>query len=478
MANNNISGCRRQWLGAVALSFIILVAALLTPAFRVNAADETRPNMVFIISDDHRWDALGAAGNPKIHTPVLDQMAKDGAYFRQATIHVPQCTPSRASLLTGLPPHQHGYFSNQYQRADVETSERFSGALLPEILRESGYRTILVGKWHLPQQPWSCGFTDVRVWMTGGSGPYLNARLAEGKSRQTKVFKGFTNEVFANDAIEFLKSEAAQEKPFFLWLAATAPHTPLKPTPTHIETLYQGKERSDLLPPGFPGNIGAGDFKHYYQAVSHLDEQVGRVLKTLKESRLDTNTIVVFLGDNGFMMGSRGIGERGGGGKVVPYEESVRVPLIVRAPTNFKIAALRGSSNAPVSSLDLPSTFLQLAGVTPPTTWSGRDLRALLRGEKNHGITEAFCEFADNQSERFGELAYRLVRTPTHKLIVWEKTNKPHELYDLAADPRETRNLINDPAQQPMIRKMMDNLRVWMKKTNDPFLHRLQHPPA
>lgn len=437
-----------------------LIAFALISASATAADAPARPNIILMISDDHRWDALGVAGNKAIHTPVLDHLAREGVYFRQATMHVPQCTPCRAMLLTGLSPHQSGWYSNQTQRAEVRNPDGFKAfPTLPALLQKAGYRTVLVGKWHVTPAPWNCGFSDVRVWMPGGSGPYLDPGLARGRAPKTEI-KGHTQEIFANDAIEFLRSDVATGKPFLLWLAFTAPHSPYKPNPDRIEKLYAGKTAADLLPPGFPRDIKSGPWVPYYEAVSHMDEQVGRVLGALEERKLADNTVLVFVGDNGYMMGSRGWN-----GKVVPYEESIRVPLLVRAP---KIAALRGTNEAPVSSLDLPPTLLAIAGAKPPKEWPGRDLTPLLRGEKEHGIHEAICEWADTDNSKFGNLAYRVVRTPTHKLIVWERADKPDELYDLAADPRETKNLIAEPEAHAARDDLRKRLQVWIERTSDP----------
>ena len=342
---------------------LFLLAALSPTA----AQADKRPNIVFIISDDQRWDTLGAAGNTAIHTPVLDRLAREGVYFRQATVHIPQCAPNRATLLTGLPPHRHGYYSNQVQRPDVQTPNGFKKTpLLPGLLRDAGYRTVLVGKWHVKPDPWNCGFSDVRTWLPGGSARYRDVPLAHGNTRGRTVEAGFTNQVFANNAVAFLNSGEAKQKPFFLWLALTAPHLPMGPNPPRIQKLYANKTEADLLPPGFPKDTPAkgGNWIRYYEAISHLDEQTGRVLDALAAQKLADNTVVVFVGDNGYMMGSRGLN-----GKVVPYDESVRVPLLVRAPMMTRAASgggPKGATDAPVSSLDLPPTFLRLAGVTPP----------------------------------------------------------------------------------------------------------------
>ena len=446
------------------LAFLLI--AVLALAAQSHAAPSTRPNIVLVISDDQRYDCLGAAGNPNIVTPAQDRLAKEGTLYRQATIHVPQCSPSRATLLTGLAPHQHGWYSNQAAESKRTESGSFSKLpMLPALLKDAGYQTVFVGKWHLQLEPWDAGFADVRTWLPGGGGPYEDANLAHGNSRKRTTQKGFINQIFGDDAVAFLNSDNAKKQPFFLWLALTAPHMPIQPNPADIQKLYAGKSRTELAPPTFPKEKAElGDWQHYYEACTMADRQLASVLDALDRAKLADNTVVIYLGDNGFMMGGRDMSAYGKGkrpfmGKVFPFEDSVRVPIIVRAP-----GAKAGPSDAPMSSLDLPPTILSYAGLTPPAKWAGRDL--------HHAdeIKESVCEFADNESDKFGDVAYRLVRTPDAKLIVWESKGRKDELYDLKNDPRETKDLIDDPAAAEMKADLLSRLKKWMAATEDPAL--------
>lgn len=451
----------RHRLRRVGIAGVLLLAAASSAAVA-----GPRPNILLVSSDDHRWDALGAAGNAAIHTPVLDRLARDGVYFTQATVNVSQCLPVRASLLTGLATYGHGAYAHQRQRPEASRSTSFSDLpTVPSLLRDAGYETVLAGKWHLPSDPWKVGFSRTLTWFPGGATVYTDPHLCQGESREWKRFRGFTQEIIADSAIEFLTEERDRGQPFMLWLAFTAPHLPLDPNPKHIKALYRGKTTADLLPAGFPGDIKTHDWRHYYEAVSYFDEQLGRVLEALDQNGLASSTVVVFLGDNGFMMGERGVGASGAPGKVVPYEGSIRVPMIVRAPG---LQALSGPSSAAVSSLDLPPTLLALAGLEAPDRWPGRNLLPALRSASPGGFEDAYTEWIDNKSKRFGELAYRLVRTPSHKLIVWEDPARPRELYDLEADPREERNLAGDPKlkaiEDDLVRRLMD----WLHRADDP----------
>jgi arylsulfatase A-like enzyme len=430
--------------------------AFSAPATRADAPP--KPNIVFITSDDHRWDALGAAGNPVIHTPALDRLAARGIYFRQATTYVSQCHPIRATLLTGLPVHQHGAFSVQRQSAEASKPDAFRNLpTVPGLLRDAGYHTLLVGKWHVAADPWLTGFSEVKTWLPGGGADYQDPELARGNSRELSKLKGSTQQIFADDAIDFVRSAAAKGKPFFLWLAFTAPHFPLAPNSPESAKLYAGKSLSELAPPQPSKDIPIEDLRHYYEAVSDLDRQVGRVMAALEEAGLAESTAVVFLGDNGFLIGERGTG------KVVPYEASIRVPLIVSSPGG---KALAGPSDLPASSLDVPVTLVELAGLRPPSTWPGRELLGAVRRDPKNGLEDAFTVWADEENERWP--AYRLVRTVRHKLVVWKDPAKPGELYDLAADPAETNNLYSLPEVRDARRDLEARLRAWMERTQDP----------
>ena len=436
-----------------------------TAAATAPPAVSSRPNLVVVLSDDHRWDALGAASNSAVLTPVIDRMARDGVYFRQATVSVSQCHPVRASLLTGLPAYRHGVYSLQHQALGVaETLCRHP--TVASLLRDAGYHTVVIGKWHVPPPPWQCGFEEVRTWLPDGGTDYRDPELVRGTSDEHETIAGFTQEIFTDDAVDFLHGEAARAGPFLLWLGFTAPHFPHEPNPERIQALYAGRRDDELLPPGFPPDVPANDWRHYDEAVSHLDEQLGRLLTALRETGLAGRTVVAFLGDNGFMMGERGIGGPGSrsNGKQVPYESSLRVPFVLWGPGLPEALV----SELPVSSMDLPPTLLSLAGVSVPDSWTGRDLVAALAGEIEIG--EAFAEWSDEESEKFGRLAFRAVRTPSHKLISWKDATRNDELYDLVADPAEARNLVADPAAQEVLRDLRSRLFGWMQRNADPAL--------
>src|SRR5262249_11833794 len=223
------------------------------------------------------------------------------------------------------------------------------------LLKGAGYHTVLVGKWHVPPPPWECGFNEVRTWLPDGGTTYKDPELVRGVSEKHETIPGFTQEIFAGDAVDFLRSAAGRKTPFLLWLGFTAPHFPYEPNPERIQALYAGKSAEALLPPAFPRDVKANDWRHYDEAVSHLDEQLGRLFAVLRETGLAERTVVVLLGDNGYMMGERGVGGPGSrsDGKQVPYESSLRVPFLLWGPGLPRALV----SDLPVSSTDLPPTL-------------------------------------------------------------------------------------------------------------------------
>ena len=473
---------------AVATFLLILLSTL------ASAADAMRPNIVFILTDDHRWDGFGASGNREIVTPNIDALAKEGIVFTHGTVGVPQCCPSRAAILTGQYPPQNGYFSNKTWTRDAERG--FVEPTAAELLQQAGYHTAIIGKWHIKPSPWKVGFDEVRVWMPQGADVYVDAELASGNSAKVRKVSGHVTELFSDDAVAFLRERPRDaEKPFFLWLAYTAPHTPQKPVPQHCCDPYRLLGRGHQ-PPGFPPNVERpGPWAQYYAAITHLDEQVGRVLKELKSRGLQENTVVVFMGDNGWMMGSHGRY-----GKNLPQDESARVPFILRAPKS--IQTWQGVSEALVSSMDLAPTWVQLAGEEPPETMPGSSLVPLLKDAKAGFRDYSFSLFEDE--DEFAGFAFRMIRTKEFKYILrpvrdpkeFKKLKKKleeleeekearrvpdfdHEqLFDLRADPHELKNVASDPMYADQVRELRAKMRAELIRTNDPAVKWLSGQPV
>ncbi len=448
-----------------AFSVLAGLAVMSAPLESTAALSPEKPNIVFIISDDHRWDGLGIAGNENIKTPNLDKMARSGQWYRDFTIQIPTCSASRSAILTGLPPTSNGWYSNEFQRKDVIDAHGFDQYnLLPKQMIKAGYHTALTGKWHITPDPWLCGFESINHWMLGGAGSYLDPQLATGPSRKTSVVKGYTQTIFANDAIAELNKRASGEttQPLFLWTAFTAPHGPFGPNPKPFDGMYAGKKPEELAPTTFyddPAKTKRGKqtWANYYESISALDHEVGRIMDTIQNSSLASNTLVIFMGDNGFMMGRRDMH-----GKYVPYEDSLLVPMIAWGPS---IIGTSGTTvTASVNSLDLPPTFVHLAGGTPPADWTGKSFVKVMKDGQPHDFTYANSSYPDHDSLIDHVKAYRVIRTPEHKLILWHPdTARGPELYDLKKDPAENVNIFDTmeaPEAQSKLTKLITEYRT------------------
>lgn len=294
-----------------------------------------KPNILFILTDDHRWDALGCYGNTSIKTPHFDRLAIDGVRFDAFTIASPLCCPSRAALLSGLYPHQNGVIRN------IDSPDLRPGTpTVATHLNAAGYVTGFVGKAHMGEDPTAWGFSDCPVVLApGGVKTHENPLLLV--NGVEKRVPGLITEIFTDAAIDFL--DRHKNETWFLWLATTAPHLPYLHDPKHP---YNIQEISP--PPGWPSDqkFTAGDKRHdwagYYSTISMLDREIGRVLAKLETLGLADDTLVLMIGDNGWMMGSHGHF-----GKQVWYEESVRVPALARWPGRIKpgtiVTSLAGS---------------------------------------------------------------------------------------------------------------------------------------
>jgi arylsulfatase A-like enzyme len=414
-------------------------------------AAEARPNIVFIVSDDHHYQCFGAAGNPNIRTPQLDRLASRGVLFTDAVISTAQCCPSRGILLSGLETYQSGLLSNgQTQfRSDHPPT-------VIEQMRGAGYDTVLVGKWHIRNQPRECGFARAPLWLPGGGSRYQDPQLSHGIDSKPEPTPGHITDLFTDAAIDVVRTA---KQPLFLWLAYNAPHTPWYAAPRYRE-MYEGRPPEMLAPPVHPASAKPFDWLTYYSVISHLDEAIGRVVSEVDARKLWENTYIFFLGDNGFMCGTRGWN-----GKVVPWEESVRVPFCAAGAGIRR----RVRSDAAVTSIDLPATWLDLGGVRPAYKLSGRSMTRLLRTGAG-GPQAAFSVWADGRPEALtpnrAVEPYRLVRTASHKLILWESGRQA--LYDVRKDPGEDRDLVAEPGSARIVADLRALLAVRMKDTNDP----------
>jgi arylsulfatase A-like enzyme len=465
----------------------------------VLAADQrARPNILFILADDHAAGAVGCYGSKINKTPHLDRIAQGGMRFANCFCTNSVCAPSRAVILTGRYSHSNGVRRN---------GDRFDGSqeTVQGLLRAAGYQTALVGKWHLETDP--TGFDHWQILI--GQGPYHNPPLID-NGRRVKL-SGYTTDLLGDLAIEYLKNGRDRAKPFLLMWQHKAPHREWQPAERHLALFkdaeiappanlfddYSGRasparlqemqidrDLTDidlkLTPPrGLdesqlaawkeayePENefLKRARFtregmtrwkyqryiKNYLRCVAALDENVGRVLDLLDETGLAANTVVIYASDQGFFLG-----EHGWFDKRFMYEESMRQPLLVRWPGRVEPGTV---NNDLVSNLDFAPTLLELAGVQPPAAMQGRSLAPLLAAKPpNDWRTSHYYHYYEYPS------VHRVhkhcgVRTARHKLIHFYETGE-WELYDLNDDPREMTNLYNEPASAPLVRTLKAELK-------------------
>ncbi|HET7746503.1 MAG TPA: sulfatase [Vicinamibacteria bacterium] len=421
------------------------------------------PNVLFIITDDQRQDTLGVYGNPILRTPHVDRIAAEGARFVQSFVTNALCAPSRATALTGLYSHAHGVVSNGAASSPVFRNQpglRADQPTWPALLRAAGYHTGLVGKWHL--RSWPDMFDQ---WVAFTAGGYMDPEVTANGVRLK--MRGHSDDVAGDQAVAFLQ-QRPRDRPFCLYLAFKAPHRnwipPARfqdalsgvevPVPRTFEDRLEGKPEAlrraemavadmpDFRERGVPESLPPEERKrrnlehlvrNYYRTILAMDENVGRVLEQLEKDGSLARTLVVFTSDNGFFLGEYGLYD-----KRLMYEPSIRVPLLVRLPGRVRPGLV--DETHLVTNVDLFPTLLELAGVPVPAGRHGRSLVPLLEGRQPAWRDAFLYEYFEYPGEHCA-MKHRGLRTARWKLIHFFEEPQEWELYDLTADPDETRNL-------------------------------------
>lgn len=421
----------------------------------------TPPSFLIILPDQLRAQALGCMGNSDIKTPHLDRLVAEGILFRNMFANSPVCCPARAVMLTGRYAHANGMVANDLRLRESEVT-------IAEILRERGYRTGFIGKWHLDGGPRMPGFIPpgprrqgFDFWAANEcSHAHFNTRYFRDDATPIPV-KKFEAEAWTDVAIEFLRE--TRGKPFFLIVSMGPPHDPYG-APEKFMKMYDAQSIS-MRPNWVEGTPGGGrkEIAAYAAAVTAVDEQVGRMSSALREFGLEQDTLVLVTSDHGDMLGSQGRRL-----KRTPWEESIRVPGIVRYPRAAKPGR---STEALFSHVDLAPTFLALAGLPVPSSMQGSDLSPVIRGTVDQGPDAAFFQhFVPYQSDKVAE-GWRGVRTSRYMYARTE--TEPWVLYDLQADPYELKNFVADPVLRAPLE---EKLAAWMKRTGDSWKFNSKHP--
>lgn len=466
------------------LSLIIVLAA---PRPAAEAGASAKPNILFIMVDEMKWNVMSCAGHPIVKTPNLDRLASEGTRFATAYTVAPICTPSRYSFFTSRYAHVHG-------ATDNSTPTREAQVLLPAILKHAGYQTAISGKLHfIPSGP-DYGFDS--FWSFAGEGPHklptwpeaVEQKHGRGSSRKLAI-QPFPDDPLGRDlgkltypkedaqtfwitdrAVEFL-NQRDHERPFFLFVSYLDPHSP-----SHLCDPYWSMFDADKmpLPPTFKQDpskeaktqanrhevndpaIVKALTAAYFAKVTMVDDNIGRLLDRLRKLGLEENTLIVFTADHGNMLGDLNRWFKG-----AMYEGSTRIPLLLKAPPATPVAAQfnRGAvvTNI-VQNIDVMPTLCEIAGVPLPAEGiQGRSLTPLVSGKAEGWPERAFAERGSS-----------MIRTAQYKFIRNERKNERHgdgqsELYDLTQDPLEVHNLASDPAHAAVAADLAAQLAAWQK---------------
>jgi arylsulfatase A-like enzyme len=437
---------------------------------RANSGLRKRPNILFFFTDDQRFDTIAALGNDRIITPNMDSLVRSGTTFTNAYIMGSMSgavsVPSRAMLMTGRTLfHLKG-------TGGVIPSQHTT---LPEVLRGAGYKTFVTGKWHQDKKTLTRCFSAGSKIFFGGMDNHWKIAVNDfdptGNYPKKQQYRGdkHSSELFSDAAIQFLQDHK-DNKPFFVYIAYTAPHDP-RQAPEKYKQMYKPEEidfPKNFLPehPFDNGEMKIRDEKlacwprtpdeirkhiaDYYAIITHVDAQMGRVLRVLNETGLDKNTIIVFASDNGLAVGRHGLM-----GKQNLYEHSVHVPLIIGGPGIPKGQKIDGFCYL----LDIFPTLCELTGVPIPESVEGRSLAALILGQKSRIRDSIFFAYKDVQQG---------VRDKRYKLIEYKVEGKrTTQLFDLESDPFELENLADNPAYVAQLKRLRRELLRWKEETDD-----------
>ena len=459
---------------------------------------DTRPNIVFIMSDDHASHAMSCYQSAINKTPQIDRIAEQGMRFDNCFCTNSICTPSRAVILTGT-------YNHINQVTTLSTHMDNNLLTFPKLLQQTGYQTAMIGKWHLGQGPAHepKGFDFWRV--LPGQGLYHNPEMIDKEGR--KVWEGYVTDLITDMSIDWLK-DRDKDKPFCLLCHHKAPHRSWEPDDKHalmyedvdipvpvtFDDDYSNRASAaeaatmriarDLnandLKQSVPDGLSPAEEKHwkyqryikdYLRVVASIDDNVGRLLDTLDEEGLTENTLVIYTSDQGFFLGDHGWYD-----KRFMYEQSLRMPFIVRFPREIKAGTVNKDI---VLNVDFPATFLELAGVEIPGSFQGKSIRPLFQGDAPEDWQTSLYYRYWMHKAHHNVYAHYGVRTLRYKLIYYysdalgqagaiDETYEPEwELFDLETDPYEMHNVVDDPAYAEIVKELKDEMHKLQEQVGD-----------
>jgi len=442
-------------------------------------ADRPPKNLVLILIDDLRHDAMGCAGHPFLETPHIDRLAREGVRFNNAVVTTALCSPSRATILTGQYAHRHRVVDNNHA---IPAGTIF----FSQYLQASDYDTAFVGKWHMGHESDEPrpGFDH---WVSfRGQGTYLPGRAKINVNGQLREQRGYITDELTDYAVEWLNQRKASS-PFFLYLSHKAVHADFVPAERHQgryaqaevplpSTLadtpenYVGKPRwvKDQrnswhgVDFAYHGTLDVRDYyRRYCETLLAVDDSVGRVLSALTDLGVLDDTLVVFMGDNGFCFGEHGLID-----KRNAYEPSIRVPLVARCPSLLPQGT---ECQELVANLDIAPTFLAAAGLQAPERMDGENWLPVVQGTSPSWRESILYEYFWERNFPHTPTVHAL-RTKDYKYIHYHGIWDTDELYHVAADPDERHNLIDDPKERQRVQEMSRQLFAQLEETGGMYI--------
>ena len=455
---------RRQFLRSTALG----AAAMLLPGPLCSAEPSSerhpsnRPNLVFVFADQWRAQATGYAGNKDVRTPNLDKLANESINFSNAVSGCPVCSPYRASLLTGQYWLTHGIFYNDKPLNPEATT-------IGKVYRQADYETAYIGKWHVDGHGRSSFIPKERrqgfeFWRVCECTHNYNKSLYYGDTPEKKYWPGYDTIAQTREAQKYIRQHT--QSPFVLFVSWGTPHAPYHTAPEKYRKLYSDPSKITLHPnvPNAMRSQAQKELAGYYAHIAAIDDCIGDILRTIDECGIKQNTLFVFTSDHGDMLRSHGQTK-----KQKPWEESVRIPFLLRYP------AVHGKAgrivDMPINTPDIMPTLLGLSGVAIPKSVEGKDFSGVIKGTQppDNDAALIMCPVPFHQwGYRRGGREYRGVRTRRYTYV--RDLNGPWLLYDNQMDPYQLRNLCGHPEYAQIQKELEKKLSQKLKETNDKFL--------
>ncbi|MFI3259019.1 MAG: sulfatase [Rikenellaceae bacterium] len=453
---------------AVTTSLIVAANISVIPSVCAKEGEKTtqsRPNIVYVFADQLRAQALGYAGDKNVISPNIDKLASESVNFSNAVSGMPVSTPYRGIMLTGQFAINNGMFMNDIQ-LNIEAVSA------GKIFKAAGYETGYIGKWHIngngrsqyiPKENRQ-GFDYFKALEC--THDYLNSAYYDNDDPNIKYWEGYDAIAQTYDAIEYMRERANGETPFALYLSWGGPHDPYQKVPQRYKDMYEGQkiELRDNVPESITKKA-KNDILGYYAQITALDDCIGLLQEAIRELGIEENTIFIFTSDHGDMLGSQGLNR-----KQKPYDESIRVPFLLKYSGVLTPESIQ-ASDIMLNTPDILPTILGLSQIETPDVLDGFNYSSVIRGEaknKRHSaLIECITPFGEFRRSNGGR-EYRGVRTERYTYV--KDLNGPWLLFDNFEDPYQMKNLVNDPKYKKIQKSLERELAKHLAERNDEFL--------